>query len=104
MRAVYDHIAGSVVDGAGQSVMDTAEVDDQFAVHIEPEIIVAGEFVDNVMSPVIQAVRGLGEGGFDLHAEVVVGIADKVQMLVFSWIGLGKRSAAGSRQVLRAGG
>ncbi len=96
-----DHdLAGPVVDRAGQGVVDAAQVDDQLAVHIEPEIVVSGELIDDVVAPVVQAVRCLGEGGIDLHAQVIIRrrrILDVVELLVFPGVGVRQIAAQGGR-------
>ena len=54
--------------------MNTTQIQHQFAVNVEPEVIVAGKLEDDVVSPVIHAIRRLSEYGGKLHAVVIVGI------------------------------
>ena len=84
--------------------MDAAKVDNQLTVHVQPEVVVAREFIDDVVAPVVLAVGGLGEGGFHFHAQVIVLILDEIQLLVLSGIRLGKNGTASRCQILGAGG
>ena len=86
MHAVDIDVAGTVVDRARRRAVDAAQVDDQLAVHIEPEVVVAGEFVDDVVAPCVQAARRLGKGGLDLYGKVAVDISDQIELFVLSRI------------------
>ena len=52
--------------------MNSAEVDDKLFVNIQPEVVVALEFKDNIMSPRILAAGRLHESGAHLHAVVII--------------------------------
>ena len=79
------HDPGPEVDRTGHGGMHAAQVEHQLAVHIEPEVVVAGELEDDVVSPLVQSARCLRELGFHLHAEEVIGfvLPDQVELLPF---------------------
>ena len=85
--SVDPHISGAEVDTSRNGAVDSAQVDDQLAVHIEPEVIVSGELEDDVMAPVVQSVRGLGEAGLGLHGKIVIRlytvVINRIQILIF---------------------
>ena len=66
------HYSRPEVDGAGHRLVNAAQVQHQFIIDIEPEIVVSGEFEDDVMSPGVKSVRGLGEVRGHLHTEEIV--------------------------------
>ena len=81
--------AGSEVDGAGHGGVDAAQVQHQFAIHIQPEVIVAGELEDDIVTPGVQSVCRLCEAGAHLHAEMIIHLApgtDVVQLLTLARI------------------
>ena len=86
--SVNRDFAGAEVDAAGQRTVDTAQIDDQFAVYIEPEIVVSGELVDDIMSPGIQSVGRLGERRFDRRTEIIIGGLHEIHLLILSGIGI----------------
>ena len=53
------HFAGPEVDRSCHRAVHAAQINDQLSVHIEPEIIVSGEFEDDVVAPCIQSVGSL---------------------------------------------
>ena len=81
--------------------MNTAEIQNEFAVHIEPEVVVAGELEDDIMSPGIQTVYGLGKRRFHLHSEEIIGIllSDPVELFTFSGVGIRKLISAYIRTI-----
>ena len=89
-HSVDSHVSGAEVHTAGDRTVDSAQVDHQLAVHIEPEVIVSGKLEDNIMPPVVQSVRGLGEAGFRLHSKIVIRfitiILDGIQFFILSRI------------------
>ena len=93
--SVDPHISGAEVDAARNGTVDSAQVDHQLTVHIEPEVIVSGELEDDVMAPVVQSVRGLGEAGLGLHGKIVIRlytvVINRVQILIFPWITVRKQ-------------
>ena len=66
--------------------MNATQINDQFTIHIEPEVVVSGEFEDNIMTPCIQTTRCLLKGCFQFHAEIVIRILYQIQLLIFSGI------------------
>ena len=72
--------------------MDTAEVKDQFAVHIQPHVVVAGELEDNVVSPVVETIRRLDKGCFHLHTEMVLRFRDRNREQFFAVAGIIQRN------------
>ena len=50
----------------------TAEIKNQLPINIKPEVIVTGEFKDNIMSPGIQAVCSLCKAGLHFHSKEIV--------------------------------
>ena len=89
MFSVHIHITGSKVDRTRQGAVDTSQIDYQFTVYVQPEIIVTGEFENNIVPPVIQSIRCLGKAGFQFHTEIKVcsgRIIDQIQILILSWI------------------
>ena len=70
-HAVAGDDAGGEIDRAVGGGMDAAQVQHQDPVHVDPQIVVAGEFVDQRF-PVHQAALGLHEGEVHGHAEEVV--------------------------------
>ena len=70
--AVYIDLTRPVVDRTRQSTVDTAQVNHQFAVHIEPKIVITGKFVNDVVPPGIQSAGRLNESCLDFHTEIVV--------------------------------
>ena len=93
--SVDSHVSGAEVHTAGNRTVDSAQVDHQLAVHIEPEVIVSGKLEDNVMPPVVQSVRGLGEAGFRLHSKKVIRflpiILHGIEVFILSRIAVRKR-------------
>ncbi|MDO5452215.1 MAG: Rnase Y domain-containing protein, partial [Eubacteriales bacterium] len=65
--AVYVDVACPEVHRAGDRAVNAAQINDQLAVHVEPEVVVAGELEDDVVPPGVQAVGRLGELGVHLH-------------------------------------
>ena len=63
------------VDRTTHSTMYTAKVEHKFTVDIEPEVIVTGEFENNIMSPGIKAISCLGKACFHFHPEEIICIA-----------------------------
>ena len=94
-HSVDSHVSGAEVHTAGNRTVDSAQVDHQLAVHIEPEVIVSGKLEDNIMPPVVQSVRGLGEAGFGLHGKIVIRrftvVINRIQVLIFSRITVRKQ-------------
>ena len=86
-RAIVMNNACPEVHIAAHSAVDAAKVDDKLPVHIEPEVIVAGELEDNVVAPGIQSAGRLDKAGLQLHPEVIIRVSfDKVQLLMFARI------------------
>ena len=74
---IGDHdLAGTEVDLADQCGVDAAQVQHKLAVHVQPEVVVARELKDDVVSPGVQAVLALDEACLHLHAEVVDGVLE----------------------------
>ena len=69
-------LAVGEVDLAVDRGMDAAQIQQQDAVHVDPQVVVAGELVDNGVA-VLQSVVGLHEGAVHGHAEEVV---DRLQI------------------------
>ena len=81
--------------------MHSTEVENQLAIYVQPEVVVSGEFKDDVMAPGVQTIGCLCEACFQLHPEEVIDtvssciphtlfiIADQVK--VFSLAGIGIR-------------
>ena len=65
-------LAGAEVHRTDLGAVNAAEIDHKLAVHIQPEIVISGEFKDNVVPPGIQAAGCLGEACLHLHTEEVV--------------------------------
>ena len=67
---------GCKVDGNVQTVVDTAQVNNQLAIDEDPDVIVAGEGELDRFGAIIglvhTAVRGHGEGNGGTHTEVIV--------------------------------
>ena len=96
----YD-FAGTVVDRSCQRFVDAAQIDDQLSVNIQPEIVVANELKDNIVTPGVISVRRHHEVSFDLHAEVmIVRLIESVQRLVFARIVVRQRMCKDIRQIL----
>ena len=94
MCSVHIHIPGPEVDRPRQGAVNAAQINNQFTVHIQPEIIVTGEFEDDIMPPVVQAIGGLGKAGFQFYAEIEIrgiGIFYKIQILVLPRITVRQR-------------
>ena len=65
--------------------MYTAEVYDKLAVNVEPEVVVARELEDDVVIPVVLAVRRLDEARLELHAvEIVRALLNQMKPLILS--------------------
>ena len=80
-HAVAGDFAGGEIDRAVGGGMDAAQVQHQDPVHVDPQIVVAGEFVDQRF-PVHQAALGLHEGEVHGHAEEVV---DRLGFAMSCW-------------------
>ena len=52
--------------------MNASQVQNQLIINIQPEIVVPGELKDDVVSPRVQAVFGLGKVRGHLHAEEII--------------------------------
>ena len=95
---VYIDLACPEVNTAGNGAVNAAQVDDQLTVHVEPEIIVSGKFKDNVVSPLVQSVRGLGKGCAQFHSEIGICLCavifDRIELLVLSGIEVRKLRVA----------
>ena len=89
---VYRDNTGAVVDRTRDGTVDAAEIDDQLSVYKQPEVIIAGELIDNIVSPVIFSVQSLCKGSRNLHSEAVirriVGIRflNQIQLLILARI------------------
>ena len=81
--------------------MNTAEIQNEFAVHIEPEVVVAGELEDDIVSPGIQTVYRLGKRRFHFHSEEIVCIifGDPVKFFPFSGVGIRELISAYIRSI-----
>ena len=90
LGAVAIYFACPEVDRTANGAVNATQIQHQFAVNIEPEVIVAGELEDDVVSPVIYAIRCLSEYGGKLHAVVIVGIIlwNRVQWLSLARVGI----------------
>ena len=86
--AIADHLACSEVHRTAHSAVNTAQIQHQLTVNVEPEVIVAGKFEDNVVSPVIHAVGSLGKYSGKFHTEIVISIIlrDRIQRLALARI------------------
>ena len=90
--AIDNDPAGREVDRSGHSTMASAEVNDQFIVNIEPEVVVSCELVDNIVAPVIQSAWGLDKGSSQFHSELEVWMIHKIESFVLSRIAVRKTS------------
>ena len=50
--------------------MDAAKVDHKLTIYIEPEVIIAGKFEDDIMAPGVLAAGRLREGSIQLHRKL----------------------------------
>ena len=64
--------ASTEVNGTSDSTVDTAEVENQFAINIQPEVIVSCELEDNIMAPCIFTIGELHKACGHFHAEIVI--------------------------------
>ena len=94
------HIAGTEVDRSGHRTVDTAEVNDQLAVHVQPEIVVTGELIDDIVPPVVKTIRRLDKPGFQFHGKIVIRIFDQIQLLVLARVAVRQRMSLRVVQVL----
>ena len=94
LNTVHHDLTRGIVDASWQGTVDTSKIDDQFSVHIEPEVIVTGKFVDDIMSPGVQSARRLSKRSLDLHREVDVHrlaiTLKRVQLFTLTGIAVGK--------------
>ena len=88
MYAITDHFACSEVHRTAQGAVNTAQIQNQFTVDIKPEVIVAGKFKDNVVSPFVHTIRSLCKYGGKFHAEIIISIPvrNRVQRLALTRI------------------
>ena len=84
--AVADHFTRPEVHRAANGAVDTAQIQHKLAVDVEPEVVVAGKLEDDVVSPVVHAVRRLGKHGGKFHAKIVISLflRDRVQRLALA--------------------
>ena len=94
------HITGTEVDRSGHRTVDTAEVNDQLAVHVQPEIVVTGELIDDIVPPVVKTIRRLDKSGFQFHGKIVIRIFDQIQLLVLARVAVRQRMSLRVVQVL----
>ena len=73
--------SGTEIYRAAHCGVYAPQIQDQLAVHIQPEIIVSRELKDDVMAPRIQAVECLNKRGGHLHTEEIIrcGFRDLMQ-------------------------
>ena len=84
--AVDHRFTCAVIDFSSQGTVNTAQVDHQFSVYIQPDIVIARKLIDNIMSPCVLAVRCLHKRGFQFKAEVMIRIIDLVEPLIFTGV------------------
>ena len=84
--AVADHFTRPEVHRAANGAVDTAQIQHKLAVDVEPEVVVAGKLEDDVVSPVVHAVRRLGKHGGKFHAKIVISLIlrDRIQRLALA--------------------
>ena len=90
-RSLVCDFACGEIDLTHHCGMDTAEVKHKLAVHIQPHVVVAGEFKDDVVAPVVLAVRRLHKSSLHLHTEEVVGIVFRNAVKLFVTARMAKR-------------
>ena len=64
-------LAGSEVDGSGPRIMDASDIKDQNAVDVDPQVVIAGEFINQRIASV-QSVLRHHELILHGHAEIVI--------------------------------
>ena len=79
LLSVDIHVPRTEVDAAITGRMNTAQIQNQLPVNIQPEVIVSGELEDQVVPPGIQPAGTLHEVGIHFHTEVMVDI--RIQLL-----------------------
>ena len=95
VRSFYSRIIVSVsaaqqdfacleVDRAAQGIVDTAQVDHKDIINVQPEIIIACELKNHIVSPGILTADRLCEACFQLHTEEIIGISVfSIQRILF---------------------
>ena len=96
---VDSHVTCAEVHAAGHGTMDSAQVDHQLTVHIEPEVIVSRKLKDNVVSPSIHTAGCLCKAGLQFCSEIIVRclpvMIDGIQLFVLSRIAVRKQLFVG---------
>ena len=80
--AIDVHVTSREVNVAAHGLMDAADVQHQIVVHEYPEVVIAGELIDDVFFVRRQLVLRQGKFRFHAHAEVVVEQGVKVHAAV----------------------
>ena len=65
--AIFDYFSCAEIDTSVKRGMNTSQIQNQDVINIEPEVIIPGEFEDQVMPPVVQAALALHEVGVHFH-------------------------------------
>ena len=72
--------------------MDATKVEHELAIYIEPEVVIARELKDDVVTPVVLAIGRLGKVGLHLHAKEVVCFVlwNQIELFTLARIGVGE--------------
>ena len=73
--AIFNYFSCAEIDTSVERRVNTSQIQNQDVIDIEPEVIIPGEFEDQVMPPIVQSALALHEVGVHFHPEEVVNIS-----------------------------